>query len=461
MTATLPDILRNRNRDRITAYDNNLAFYNGKQDSQQLRRPRRFRNITLNYTRAIILKTAAHVATPHQLQVTPIDDSEAAATQAQNAEDALSAAYADLGLSRLDYDTEVDTAVMGDGCYKITWDEPGMRPIVTAPDPSGLYPWPLPHDPTRTRRLAHRYVLQPDDFQAWRNQPAPGGKPVQVVEDWTADTWDTYINGALAEHLPNPYPWIPFIFYPNESQPKQWWGVSDIQAIRAPCQELNNHFTRLTAILEMSGAPITVLENVDDASGITTDPGAVWEIPQDAKAYLLDLLQGGGVRIHVDLIDHLYRSIHDLSEVPRAAFAGLQRDLSGVALQIELRPLEQKVARKRLIRDDVFTRRARMIADLYDAFTGTNYTNAGLITIASNEPVVPQDQNMDGGREVAYVGAAISSRLSSMSRIAIGDPSAEWERIKLEARELGEISRTINAPPGAARPAPAQPPPNA
>ena len=37
-------------------------------------------------------------------------------------------------------------------------------------------------------------------------------------------------------------------------------------------------------------------------------PGAVWEIPERAKAYLLDLLQGGGVKLHVDYIDLLYRT---------------------------------------------------------------------------------------------------------------------------------------------------------
>jgi len=64
----------------------------------------------------------------------------------------------------------------------------------------------------------------------------------------------------------------------------------------------------------------------------------VWNIPEDAKAYLLNLLQGGGVRLHIDYINLLYRSLHDISESPRAAFGGTERDLSGVALQIELYP---------------------------------------------------------------------------------------------------------------------------
>jgi hypothetical protein len=47
------------------------------------------------------------------------------------------------------------------------------------------------------------------------------------------------------------------------------------------------------------------------AEDIKVQPGALWAIPEDAKAYLLDLLQGGGVRLHVDYIDLLYRALHD------------------------------------------------------------------------------------------------------------------------------------------------------
>ena len=39
------------------------------------------------------------------------------------------------------------------------------------------------------------------------------------------------------------------------------------------------------------GAPITVLENVDSAEGITVGPGARWELPEGARAYLLNLLK--------------------------------------------------------------------------------------------------------------------------------------------------------------------------
>ncbi|HUV52190.1 MAG TPA: hypothetical protein VMW64_03845 [Dehalococcoidia bacterium] len=87
-----------------------------------------------------------------------------------------------------------------------------------------------------------------------------------------------------------------------------------------PARELNRALSQLSLILELSGNPIAVLENIENSQDIAVQPGAVWEIPERAKAYLLDLLQGGGVKLHVDYIDLLYRTIHDLSESPRTAF---------------------------------------------------------------------------------------------------------------------------------------------
>ena len=73
--------------------------------------------------------------------------------------------------------------------------------------------------------------------------------------------------------------------------------------IMEPQRELNRAISQLSKILELSGNPIAVLENVEESEDIAVRPGAVWNIPEDAKAYLLDLLQGGGVSLHIDYIN--------------------------------------------------------------------------------------------------------------------------------------------------------------
>jgi hypothetical protein len=39
----------------------------------------------------------------------------------------------------MDFETEIDCAILGDACYKVTWEEGRVR--VTAPDVQGIYVW--------------------------------------------------------------------------------------------------------------------------------------------------------------------------------------------------------------------------------------------------------------------------------------------------------------------------------
>ena len=126
-------------------------------------------------------------------------------------------------------------------------------------------------------------------------------------------------------------------------------------------------------ILELSGNPIAVLENVGESQDIAVQPGAVWELPERARAYLLDLLQGGGVKLHVDYVDLIYRTLHDLGESPRTAFGENRQGLSGVALNVEMDPLLKKVQRKRLIRSAAYRKRNEMVLRILEQFSGVSY----------------------------------------------------------------------------------------
>ncbi|MFN8533277.1 MAG: hypothetical protein U0556_07000 [Dehalococcoidia bacterium] len=157
------------------------------------------------------------------------------------------------------------------------------------------------------------------------------------VEIWTDETFALFVDGRPVRQGPNPYGFIPCVVFPNLRTPKQAWGVSDLAPILEPARELNRALTQLSRLLELSGNPIAVLENVDRAEDIAIGPGAVWELPERARAYILDLLGGGGIDLHIDYLNALYRALHDLAETPRTAFGDNSRALAGVALRIELR----------------------------------------------------------------------------------------------------------------------------
>ena len=206
-----------------------------------------------------------------------------------------------------------------------------------------------------------------------RSRQTGRSRRIDVVEVWTAERFELWVDNTLLEEKANPYGFIPFVIYPNLRQPKQFWGTSDISPIRESVRELNRALSQLSMILELSGNPIAVLENVTETQDIAVQPGAVWELPERARAYLLDLLQGGGVQLHIDYVNLIYRTLHDLGEAPRTAFGESRANLSGVALNLELDPLLKKVQRKRLIRSAAYVRRNEMILRILEQETGVSY----------------------------------------------------------------------------------------
>lgn len=203
--------------------------------------------------------------------------------------------------------------------------------------------------------------------------------------------------------------------------------------------------SQLSRILELSGNPIAVLENVEQSEDIAVKPGAVWNVPEDARAYLLDLLQGGGVKLHIDYINLLYRTLHDLSESPRAAFGGTERDLSGVALEIELHPLLQKVHRKRLIRTAAYARRNEMILKLIERYQGKSFGAVRPRVVWG--PILPKDLARQVLNEQALVQTGIHSRRTAMNELGVVDTEQEFRKWLEERETILKMNRQLNAKP--------------
>src|SRR5579875_63714 len=415
-------------RQRLRDYQANIDFYAGRQWPPQRRNVRQ-RRLTFNYARTIVDKAASYLLSGLSFAVDPEapDDVEAA----RKREATLLAIHAANAIDALDYDSEIDCAVLGDGCFKVVWDPEEERVRITAPDVAGIFVWLYPDDHTRFWRLAHRYTIDPLAIRNLEQFYPPlvqtGQRAPAITEIWTDALWQVWHDGTLVEERPNPYGFIPYVVYPNLRRPKQFWGESDIAAIREPCLELNRALTQLSAILEVSGNPIAVLEGIVDSQDIAVEPGAVWEMPPGTKAYILSLVEHGGVRIHLDYIETLYRLLHDLGESPRAAFGGQPNVArSGVALAIELDPLIKRVQRKRLIRTAAFQRRAEMALRLHEQFTGERM--APYRCRVNWGPLLPVDRARDILDEVALVGAGIHSRARASARLGDADHALDFER---------------------------------
>jgi len=432
--------LAQKDRDRIRGYSELLDFYHGAHwEGRAIRGEKR---LTFNYAKVLVDKVTSYLMSGTTFAVDALDDTDEARARAREAELALYQVYQANNLEQLDFDTEIDCTILGDACLKVIWDQETKSVRVTAPDIQGIYAWWLGDDVSRVWRVASKYTLTAEETEML-HQVTPKSKTATLVEVWTDTTFELYLDNSPLAKKPNPYGFIPFIIYPNLREPKKFWGMSDLPQIMESQRELNRAMSQLSRILELSGNPIAVLENIEGSEDIAVKPGAVWNIPEDAKAYLLDLLQGGGVRMHIEYIDLLYRTIHDVAESPRAAFGGGGRDLSGVALEIELHPLLQKVKRKRVIRTAVYNQRSQMIIKLIEKYRGVSFGNNRYRVVWG--PVLPQDTAQQVNNEVSLIQSGIHSRRRAMDELGIQDPEFEFNQWLEERQTILKMNKELGA----------------
>ena len=437
-----PMQLNQRELDRFKRYKELLDFYHGRHWLGNASRGEK--QLTFNYAKVVIDKVSSYLMSGLHFTAEAVDNSDEAREGARKAEAALQQVYQDNNLEQLDFDTEIDCAILGDACFKVIWDSESKGVRVTAPDTQGIYAWWLGDDTSRIWRVTSKYSLTAEEVEIL-HRVRPKGKTASIVELWTEQHFELWLDNALIEKKPNPYGFIPFVIYPNLREPKKFWGTSDLPQLIEPQRELNRAMSQLSRILELSGNPIAVLENVEESEDIAVKPGAVWNIPDDAKAYLLDLLQGGGVNLHINYIDLLYRTLHDVAESPRAAFGGTSRDLSGVALEIELQPLLQKIWRKRLTRTVAYRRRSQLILKLLQKYTNQDFGNYRLNIVWS--PVLPRDIARLVASEQTLVQNGIHSRRRAMSEIGVKDPDNEFANWLEEREAILKMNQELNTKP--------------
>lgn len=438
---SIPQLIARMNVPRMASYRDNLAFYKGEQWQGTARR--RERRLTFNYAKTIVEKVTSYLLSEMGFAVDPLANDPETNDNARRLEEALYAVHDYNHLDLLDFDTELDTAILGDGCFKVTWDLRERKVRVTSPDVQGLYVWWAGDDLGRVWRVATRYELTKEEMFELYGVKVNKAR-ASVIEAWTQTSFDLWLDGNLHERKTNPYGFIPFVIFPNLRVPKQFWGISDLPPLMEPSRELNRALSQLSMILELSGNPIAVLENVDSADDITVAPGAVWELPEKAKAYLLDLLAGGGVQLHVDYLQALYRTLHDLGETPRSAFGDNARNLSGVALEVDIQPLLQKVKRKRLIRGVAYKQRCEMILRLLALFDperlGAEWDPWRYRIRPVWGTIVPRDRSRMVTDERLLIGSGIHSRRRAADNLGVENPEAEFERWLEEERAAAGIS---------------------
>ena len=117
--------------------------------------------------------------------VDAVEDSDEARAKARRAESALYQMYEANNLEQLDFETEIDCAILGDACYKVIWDQETRSVRITAPDIQGIYVWWVGDNTARVWRVASKYNLTADMVESLY-KVKPKGKTVSIIEVWTA-----------------------------------------------------------------------------------------------------------------------------------------------------------------------------------------------------------------------------------------------------------------------------------
>ena len=423
-------------RARFARYAEATAFHGG--DQWITRRQRGETRLTMNYARSLVRKVASYVFPDTVTFSVPAPGREALGNLAERL---LAETIEENDLAQLDVALCIDASVLGDAAMKVTWNAVKGRPAVAAVDPATLTAAWAPDNPRELTGITQRYQLNGEQIgEILGFAGGIGGVDLDqaypVVEIWTDRRWRVEIADQLVRDDANPYGWIPYVIAANDARPYDYWGQSDLTDLFEVCRELNGRLSVLARVLELSGAPIAVLENVDSSEGITIGPGAKWELPEGAKAYLLDLLAGGGASLHIDYVNLLYRTLHDLSETPRTAFGDSGRTLSGAALEVEIQPLIQKVHRKRAGWNAVYRQRNARLLDLIERFGGHDL--GGLRrTVAIWPSILPSETDSEVRNAVQLVESGVLSRRTAIARLGGADPEAEQALVLGERNAFG------------------------
>src|SRR4030042_1037109 len=198
MTNFNPQSLSQLDRSRFAGYKANLDFYNGEQWADTSTGKAKNRQLVFNYAKTTIDKITSYLMEGLNFACEPIENQKLKTKNqrlnnkdqrdiAGRAEQVIYDVYNQNNLQELDYETEVDTAILGDGCYKVTWDAQDKSIRVTSPDITGLFAWWLGEDLSKVWRVASRYILNAEELE--QLYPSHTGrtdkKTVTITELWT------------------------------------------------------------------------------------------------------------------------------------------------------------------------------------------------------------------------------------------------------------------------------------
>lgn len=183
-----------------------------------------------------------------------------------------------------------------------------------------------------------------------QNPDAPSQtKTIVYKQIWTRDAVEIWMGSDLVGRYANKYGVIPFFHNKNLAEAGRNTGLSDLDDLIPLNVELNLKSSDVSEIIDYHSAPVTVVYGARIGQ-LEKGANKVWGgLPKDAKVENLGLT--GDLQASTNYINDIKKSMHEIVGVPEGALGSEMSisNTSGVALQITMLPLTEKIEQKRAL----------------------------------------------------------------------------------------------------------------
>lgn len=207
------------------------------------------------------------------------------------------------------------------------------------------------HDREQLERLDIMYPVYDNEEKAFGFTNRGKVRQTMYKQSWTASKVEIYykdINTPI-QTIPNKYGVIPFVQIKNFPQQGKNEGLSDIEDLIPLNVELNMKKSDISEIIDYHSAPITLVYGAR-VSQLERGANKVWGgLPTDSRVENLRL--DGDLTAAASYIDGIKLAMHEVGNIPEGVLGGSLAisNTSGVALQIALLPLLERVKIKQVL----------------------------------------------------------------------------------------------------------------
>ena len=244
--------------------------------------------------------------------------------------------------------------------------------------------------------------------------------------------------------LTNPYGVIPWVHFRGRcpAQSGDWFGLSDIRDV----VEVNKFVNELLSIADKNAhdqgwSQLVLINFPDDVEKVSVGTSKAIRTGEggDAKYIVPDLK----IADFLELIDRLYRWAYESAMVPMAAIRTSEQAKSGIALEIELKPLLDLVAEreKRYRRGEIELMKLTLLVDTVHregrSFTpeeAREFMNGIACDVQFRGGFLPEDPSAELERDLKMLAAGLADPIDLVARYH-GLSRADAERKLDEIRE--------------------------